>query len=84
MKRILLLIVISSLFGYLSAQDNIWEVYFQGQAVKSIDFENDYVWAATDSFLVRLNKLDKSTTYYSYPYINENGSSYLLKIDKIN
>jgi len=83
MKRILLLAVTISLFGYITAQNDTWKVYLQGHAVKSIAFENQYVWVATDSFLVRLNKtFDKGTTYYSYPFINENGDSYKLKIDK--
>jgi len=82
MKRILLLAVTISLFGNITAQNNTWKVYLQGQAVKSIDFDNDYVWAATDNFLVRLNKTDLSTTYYSYPYTDENDSYYKLIIDK--
>lgn len=81
MKRILLLILAFSLFGFLAAQDNTWELYLQGQAVKSVEFENDYVWVVTDSFLVRLNKLDKSTTYYPFPDILEDMRSHLT-IDK--
>ncbi|MGD9929109.1 MAG: hypothetical protein AB7U05_03750 [Mangrovibacterium sp.] len=57
-------------------------VYLLGQAVKAIEFENEYVWAATDSFLVRLDRLNNTITYYSYPYMDKNGSSYKLKIDK--
>jgi len=80
MKRILFLVVTFGLVGHLTAQDNTWKEYLKGQAVKSIDFENDYVWAATDSFLVRLNKLDNSTTYYPYPEIIENMRG-IIKID---
>jgi len=82
MKQFILFIALIGLCGYLVAQENTWEVYLRGQAVKSIDFENNYVWAATDNFLVRINKLDKSATYYTYPYDDKNGSSYKLKIDK--
>jgi len=83
MKRILLLAVTISLFGHITAQNDTWKVYLQGHAVKSIAFENQYVWVATDGFLVRLNKtFDKGTIYYSYPYKDENGSHYLLEIDK--
>ena len=66
MKRILLLIAISNLVGYLCAQDNTWKVYLQGYTVKSIDFENNYVWAATNGFLVRLNRANKSSMRYSF------------------
>jgi len=82
MKRILFFLVTLSMFGDLVAQENNWNVYLKGQVVQSIDFEDEYVWAATDSFLVRLNKLENSITYYSYPYIDENGSFLNLKIDK--
>ena len=82
MKRILLLVVTISLFGNIMAQENIWDDYLQGQAVKSIVFDNDYVWTATDSFLVRLNKVDLSTTYFPYPYTCEYDCAYKLNIDK--
>ncbi|WP_163709305.1 ligand-binding sensor domain-containing protein [Mangrovibacterium lignilyticum] len=57
-------------------------VYLSGHPVKSIDFENDYVWATTDSFLVKLDQFNKTITYYPYPYTDQNGSSYNLKVDK--
>lgn len=56
-------------------------VYLLGHAVKSIEFENDYVWAATDSFLVKLDKLNKTLTYYPYPDI-VGDMQCLLKSDK--
>ena len=82
MKRILLLVITANLFGFVMAQENIWEVYLRGVAVKSIAFESENVWLTTDGYLVRLNKLDKSTTYYSYPYLDEKGDSYKVKADK--
>lgn len=82
MKRILLLlVVIISLIGYAMAQNNKCDVYLQGQAVRSIDFEDETVWAATDSFLVKINKQDKNTTYYSYPDIVTDMWSCHLKVD---
>lgn len=80
MKRVLALVVTFCLVGNLTAQNNTWEVFLRGQAVKSIAFENNYVWAATDSFLVSFNKLDSSTTYYPYPDIVEDMTS-IIKID---
>lgn len=82
MKRILLLVVTISLIGNITAQENIWDDYLQGQAVKSIVFDSDYVWAATDSFLVRLNKVNLSTNYYPYPYTCDYDCAYKLNIDK--
>lgn len=82
MKRILLVLITISLCGFLAAQEKNWKVYLRGQAVKSIDFENNYIWATTDSFLIQLNRLDNSTTYFSYPYKHVNRSSFILKIDK--
>ncbi|WP_340111267.1 T9SS type A sorting domain-containing protein [Maribellus mangrovi] len=82
MKHTLLLVLTICLLGFVKAQENTWEVYLQGEAVKSIAFEKENVWLATGSHLVRLNKLDKSTTYYSYPYLDEKGSSYKVKADK--
>ncbi|WP_340111274.1 T9SS type A sorting domain-containing protein [Maribellus mangrovi] len=82
MKRILLLIVTISLFSVLQAQENTWNVYLRGQAVKSVAFENDSIWALTDSFLVRLDKNDSGTTRYPYleiPELAEN-TFYNLKI----
>jgi len=81
MKCIVFLILTVSLFTNITGQVNTWEVYLRGQAVKSIDFDNNYIWAATDSFLVSLNRLDKSVNYYPYPDIIEDMRS-ILKIDK--
>ncbi len=71
MKWILLFIVAIGLCGNVDAQNNNWEVYLQGYTVKSIGFENDSVWALTDSFLVRLNKKDKSIMLYPLPENSE-------------
>ncbi|WP_340111263.1 T9SS type A sorting domain-containing protein [Maribellus mangrovi] len=81
MKRILLLALTISLLGYVTAQNNTWDVYLQGQAIKSIAFENENVWAATDSFLVSLNTSDLSTTYYPYPDIVRDMTAFFI-IDK--
>lgn len=81
MKRILLLLATICLSGSLTAQGNYWNVYLRGQVVKSIDFENDYVWVATDSLLISLNKKDNSISYYRLPQIFENTATY-LKVDK--
>lgn len=83
MKRILLFVVSISMVGILIAQEDTWDIFLQGQAVKSFELEGNNIWVATDSsFLVRVNKLDKSATYYKYPFINVNRSSLNLKIDK--
>jgi len=69
MKHTLLFVIAISLFGYLTAQNNSWAVHLSGHTVTSLALEDDYIWAATDSFLVRLNKSDKSTNCYPYPDI---------------
>ncbi|WP_340111266.1 T9SS type A sorting domain-containing protein [Maribellus mangrovi] len=80
MKRILLILVSITFCGFLTAQDNNWEVYLCEQTVTSVALEDDFIWAATDSFLVRLNKADKSTNYYPYPNILAH-TTCTLKID---
>jgi len=80
MKHTLLLIVIISLFGYVTAQQNTWEVYLQGQAVKSIDFEDDNVWALTDEQVVCFNKTINSETLYPVPETGEIDRCHSLKI----
>jgi len=82
MKQFILFITLIGLCGYLVAQENTWEVYLRGKSVKSIDFDKDYVWAATDSFLIKLNKVDNSVEYYPYPDIVSYATAYFLKRDK--
>ncbi|WP_297097510.1 T9SS type A sorting domain-containing protein [uncultured Draconibacterium sp.] len=80
MKRFLLLTITIILCGYLTAQNNSWEVFLGGQTVKCIDFDNENIWAATDSFLISINKLNKSIQYYPYPG-TINGVTNILQID---
>lgn len=81
MKRILLLVAAFSLLSFAKSQETKWIVYLQDRPVKSIAFENNYVWAATDSFLIQLNKLDGSKTFYQFPEIAEDVYG-CLKIDR--
>lgn len=80
MKRILLLLATIFLSGSLAAQENYWNVFLRGQAVKAIDFENDYVWVVTDSLLISLNKQDNNISHYHLPEISENTQTF-LKVD---
>ncbi|MFO7933401.1 MAG: T9SS type A sorting domain-containing protein [Bacteroidales bacterium] len=82
MKRILLFVTILSLYSYSSAQESNWEVYLTGFKVKSIEFENDDIWGATDHFLFRFNRVDLSTTYYPFPDGAVRDMSSIIKIDK--
>lgn len=81
MKCILLLLATICLPFSLAAQGDNWNVFLRGHAVKSIDFENEYVWVTTDSFLVSLNTKDNIISSYQLPEIFVSTTAF-LKVDK--
>lgn len=76
-----MLAITTSLFCCLTAQSNNWDVYLKGFKVKSVAFENDYVWGATDCSLFSFNKKNLNTSYYPLPDYSGDMSS-VIKIDK--